>query len=467
MQFTKFIKENFNKIYLILVLIIFNTFMLQFLSLQPWLDELHAINIASYNNLEILLNDIIKFDTNPPLFFIILTSWIKYTGLNIPMLRLFPLILSNLSFIFLFQLLIKRKYETAAYVLPVLFLTTHFTTKYFLELRPYCLLIFAICMNLFFLYRPHGDLYKDKYFNNVGYLISLIIAIYSHHFGVVYWASHILVYVIHYRKLKTFSVKNFLILNTISFIIYLPWLPFVIDQTLKSKTISWIPPFNFSNDITQLYQWSFLFPVFILLIIGSIRGIKIFKEKEFSKIKSALPFILLFLAPILFIAIFEMLEKNIYHMRYLQQSFIILCLGTSMLFPARYKKQIATASIIILIGLFILYDTKAYHELTTKRHTKWKEISDEIKTYNDNNKYIAIYPIHLEIPLRVYNQLDYLIDIEVFDKEKLQSPFYFLTYSDAIEYNKSKLLKILNQNCTFKKDRKDIDKMTLLEVSCK
>lgn len=197
------------------------------LTTSLWRDEAFSAIIAQKGFLDIIR--VSMNDTAPPLYYLLLSIWMKLFGNSEIVIRSLSVLFFLISLFFIYKLaeLLFDKKTGAITVLvtalnPVLF-------HYAFEGRMYSLMLMAVVMSyLFFL--------KKK---RVWYVVATTIALYSHYFSALILFPQFLYY-LYQIFIDKKRDKNFFIYFMIAGLLYLPWLYPLYRQTQSVASGFWI-----------------------------------------------------------------------------------------------------------------------------------------------------------------------------------------------------------------------------------
>ncbi len=225
-------KINLNNKILSITLIILLGFLLRLshINFIPlWNDELYTIyNIFDGSlNLKTTLND----PGNPPLFFILSNLWLYKFHKSILSIRFLPLLIGLFQIGSIYFILNKILNKKTALISAFLSSINIFIILESNEIRSYILSMTLILWGGYFFYKLHKNFSSKNYFL---YLLTSILLINTHYYTFLYVFSNLILGLIIFKKHK----PNFLILNIISFLTFIPYL----TTTMISK--SFIKTFN-------------------------------------------------------------------------------------------------------------------------------------------------------------------------------------------------------------------------------
>jgi uncharacterized membrane protein len=305
-----------------------------------WRDEAFSVWIANGSLKDVITRT--SGDFNPPLYYALLNIWMKLFGnseiaarsLSVLFFLLFLVVVYKFSFV-----LFKDRHHsifttTFAALTPMLL--------YFaFELRMYSAFYFWVTLSTYFLYTK----------NRLGYVLSAAAGMYTQPFMAFVLVSHGL-YLLTTRQLKT-AVINFSLVG----LLFLPWVPTLLDQFRHSGPM-WMYPvdltlfFSVLGNVFMGYEgtpgglWNVMKVISLGILIATfvvIRRKKIFQDLQ--------PLILLTYIPLILVLMIS-LKKPIYVHRYV----IFTSVGEVFILSAAVftlKKQLRTYAQVGLILLLL------------------------------------------------------------------------------------------------------------------
>jgi mannosyltransferase len=267
-----------------------------------WRDEAFSYFMAKPDIITIIKNTATDF--NPPLYYLLLHFWIKIAGNSDSILRLLSFIFHLIGVYFAYLLGRKIYSKRFAFFVALFTFLNPMLLYYGMEIRMYSLYAMFTFISLYFF---HTKRWK-------WYTISTVLGLYTHTFFVIVPIS----FAIYYLFLKQLNRKNIMSLF-FPVIFFLPWIPIVINQFLRSKN-SWLFPVDLqlvTSVIGNLFTsfegtpgqwWSLTALLSIILIIFFINGLK--------KKKLALLFLTPIFFPLLMILGYSVIMRPIYVNRY-------------------------------------------------------------------------------------------------------------------------------------------------------
>lgn len=198
-----------------------------------WVDELFSLKFASYSLPE-LFREVASFDNHPPTYYLLLHFWIQLFGDSELSLRTPSAIFSVLSVYFTFktgELLFDRRVASIAAFLLAL---SGFSIYYAQEARMYSFLALASVLSVYFLLKYLEQRTSRALFH---YVWSTTLLVYTHLYGVfIIFAENIYVLAVVYRlgnRLPGVSLKKWMTVQGIIFLLSLPWFGLLINRILN------------------------------------------------------------------------------------------------------------------------------------------------------------------------------------------------------------------------------------------
>ena len=207
-----------------------------------WFDEIFGVHAAEHDWKDLLwfvAQDLI----HPPLFYVLLKSWMFVGGESLFWLRFFPVFFSILAVVPFILLCRQLKFSFSTVALALAFFAVNGSCiKYAQEVRMYSLLL---CLALFSLWLFARFLDTGKGF---AFLVVVnILLVYSHYFGWLVVASEVFAVVILARG----RLKQISLMVSVVFLSFAPWL-YAIWQASKingdvGQNIGWMTKPNLLN----------------------------------------------------------------------------------------------------------------------------------------------------------------------------------------------------------------------------
>lgn len=275
-----------------------------YLTQSVWRDEAFSYFLAKPNILQVIVNT--ANDFNPPLYYLLLNLWIQIFGKTDETLRMLSFLFHLLT-VYLAYLFAKRIFSKKfAFFVAAFTLFNPMLLYYAFEIRMYSLFVLLTLTSSYSLYIKKWRLY----------IVSTALGLYTHSFFLFVFLSHVL-YVLKIHKLS----RRTAIIIIKPFFFYLPWLPILVWQFLRSKD-SWIFPVDsqliksvlgnlFTNfEGTPPSWWRYTAYISLFIAIFIIIGVK--RNKKLS-----LLFVLPIFLPLFTVLVYSLIRRPIYVNRYM------------------------------------------------------------------------------------------------------------------------------------------------------
>ena len=380
------------KIGLILLVIFLAGFFLRLYDLggeSLWLDETISLWISDSDVIERSSQE-----AQTPLYYLILHNWINFFGDSEFSVR-FPSVIFGSLAVILMYILGKRLFNKEVGVLSSLILSISAYNIYFSqEARPYSLFVFLFLLSF---YSFLLILEKKDVRNSSFYIISNILMIYTHIFGLflVLAQTIYILYLFLSKKREKSLLKQWIIIQAVLFILFVPWLGFFIEQIAKIQGgvdfVNWIslPSLNavyysFQEFSGLLYFSSneiflILIPMFIIFLVLSLNAVLFFRKDGpkagFIKTEENVLLLLFIFVPVILAFIISYAVFPIYVTRYLipcSAAFYILVAAGLV----KIKHKNLKTALIILLVLLSLVSVLFYH--TAIKKEQWREAAEYI-----------------------------------------------------------------------------------------
>ena len=345
-----------------------------------WVDEGYALWLAK-QRLSYIISQTASTDIHPPLFYSFFWAWINLLQLlKLPQtetwLRLPFAIFSAIQVPVLYKLTetIWNKKLAILVALGLAVSSSHIIMGGG-EIKMYSMLSLFALLSIFFLYRWMIS-------NNViflgGYLIFTILALYTHNLAVLLLLIEEIYLILFLNKI---TIRNWVIIQVLLFIGYLPWLPNFLSQ-LKNSPIPINNTGNLSNFFDtylilfhgypiHLKQWSFFYIILLVLIFLAL----ILSLKKESPYFPERLFALTTILPVGVMVIISYIHPYTVfcprHLIFILPFFLILIFKQ---YPSSLTKCVVV--IFIICNLISLVDWYYYPNYQKAR---WKEIGQLLK----------------------------------------------------------------------------------------
>ena len=401
----KFISATKPKFNIILLLVIIFVGIMMRLAFIPygelWFDEIHSIFIAKLSLQEI--PDYLSNGTNAPLFYFLLSFWIKWFGNTDFILRLLPIIFGTLSIVaiyFLGKIISGKRLGLIAALFMAL---SPFQIHYSIEVRMYSLVMFLSLLSIYFFLKGLKEKKSCYWFF---YSFFTLLGLYTHStLGLLVLIENFYILFLYFKKQEEINLRKWFFIQVLIFIGYLPWVFIALRQIIFGfLSVQSYSRFSYSSNIVEKIllgylwfdsgkttEWFFsvlaLVPMF-LNCFGSFtqeKGKLIVKKRKGLNERIFLLFILFI--PVLFYALMFNADCSIRHIVFASSAlYLILSKG---ILNIRSKKILfgilITASILMLNYNFDILETE-------KLLSKNTEMANYILARERPNDIIIILP---------------------------------------------------------------------------
>jgi mannosyltransferase len=419
-------KKTLNKIIIIILFVLtIVSFTLRFIRLDSesiWLDESLSIKQAQEEKYSDTLN-LLKNDIHLPTYISILHFWIKLFGTSEFTTRFLSVIFGTLSTITIYFLAKCVFNEKIGIISSIILTFSPILICYSQEARLYSMFVFLSIISFHSYYKlikninkqPSKKYKKTYYINLLTYFICNSFLIYTHLFAFIIIIIQNL-YVLYLYKTNIKKIAKWIISQILLFIVFIPWLPSLLNQLRKNNNTMWIDIPNiwtlresFYEFIGSKYLTFFvIILVFLIYIVSKIRlkEKSILKNFKIGKIrtdekKNLFLIVLWLIIPFLIVISTSYFFKPIYHIRYLLFTIPAFFIALAFLIDKLFIKNKKTAYIIILI-IIVLSSLQIYYQLLNIEKDNWKEVSIYLKDNVKKNEYIFVSPFYQQTPLTYY-----------------------------------------------------------------
>jgi len=243
-----------------------------------WFDEITSIKELDQPSLGSMLKEKIRYHIVPPFYQIFSYFWLKILGKSEFWTRI-PSVLFGILSIFFIYILASYIYNKkvgliAAFILSI----SRINIYYSQEAEIYSFFVFMVIIS-YYLFLLAIDNRQRKHY--IFYLLSLIVLLHTHYYGIFVVFSQLLYLIWSYRKKLRF-LKKFLLVYLASFVSFIPWLIVYFNSTpmveeLTHGRISMPKPSfflflleRFSPSNLELFPISLLFNQEVSFSLGGI-----------------------------------------------------------------------------------------------------------------------------------------------------------------------------------------------------
>jgi len=405
--------------YLLVVLLLSLFFRLYHLGGQSiWLDEALSIKFAKLKLLQIFF----LHDNNPPLYYTLLHWWIQLFGVSEFSVRLPSAIFGILSVLMMYKIGSMLFDVEAGRLSSFLLAISTFHIYYSQEARTYSLSLFLTLLGMYFFLKAIENM---SHKNVIGYVLSSVMLLYSHIYGLFIIIVQNLYFIISYllsKEGKQYAFRKWILIQCVIVTLFVPWISILVTQVHEVEKAFWIPIPDIYTIYRSFYKYSSqstnLLLIFVALSIFSIiffekpRG-SLNRESFFESSKGCqrkigllhtdkVCFLLVWLmTPIILPFIISLFSQPIYLARYTIVAsaafFLLIAKGVSNI-RNRYIKSF----IIIVITVLSLMQVWRYYIEINKE--PWRDISQYIDTNFHTGDVLIIEAPHYITPFNYYSK---------------------------------------------------------------
>lgn len=245
-----------------------------------WLDEAVSIWFANRS-----LGDIFLMqpggDVHPPLYYLILSLWIKAFGSGEFQVRLLSAAFGVIS-IPLVYIIVKNLFRNslAALVSAFIFSISPFHIYYSQESRMYSLLTFFVLLSIFFMVKMlsignQKEEVRKTLFYSVDYVLSTAAALYCHNIALFLPIAQNLFFITFWRRHKSL-LKLWVLSEAIILLLWAPWASFFLKQSSVVQKGFYAPRITFESiaNVFAIFNNGPAFWLFNWMDIGHLNLVK-------------------------------------------------------------------------------------------------------------------------------------------------------------------------------------------------
>jgi 4-amino-4-deoxy-L-arabinose transferase-like glycosyltransferase len=435
------IKKKILLKYFPVLLVLLNLFLkIIFISKNPiGGDEPFSIYHAQMNVSSII--DLMKFENNPPLHFLILHFWIKLFGISAFSVRFLSVIFSSITAIVIYQIGCKFFTFRIGFIGSVLFSFSNLNLLLAHEARVYALFGLLTALSMYYFLSIRNK--KNKYLFLFLLLIVNALLVYAHYFGffVIFIQTLAVLLIIEIRKPIS---KFYLIYLLLLICLYIPNILVFWHRFSISSHGTWVVK---PNGIVSIYDmlWDFsnqpVTTVFCisLLLVACVK--LIFKWNQSDKSTNTIIVLIWFILPFFFMfAISYLIPMFIGRYLIFVTPAYYLTLALSITFLFRNKKyQNVLFAIFILLFLTTFNPNKG-----NKSHAT--EIVNQVKALKDKNTSVIICHSYFMLNFAYYYSKDIFCEVDNGNQYKkltkmLNDDLIFpVNSAEYIQYNQKRII---------------------------
>lgn len=328
------------------------------------------------------------------LYYTTLHFWIQLFGYSEFSVRFLSVIFGVLS-VYVIYKLGELVFDTNIGLLSAFILAiSSYHIRYSQEARPYTLSILFVLLSSYYLIKILENK-ERKYI--VGYIISSIVMIYTHGYGLFYLIFQNIYYLIFKRR----DIKLWVVIQAIILSFFV--LPFLLRDARESLDTAYdlrVPTLSSIYNTFEIFVGNeqILYIFILVIIIGLI--IDLVTKKDLDKYV----FMILWLfVPFIISAIISYTIQPIYHNRYFIASFSALILLFSKGISNFRKVPIILFILFIVVVLQVPLIEGYYKDI---QKDQWREATNYIENNKKDNDTILLYPQFTKIPFDYYYRND-------------------------------------------------------------
>jgi len=404
----KYIEDNYLLLLIILLGVVLRIYDLSGESI--WLDEAVTSQVSELSIRELIQWMIAKNDNNPPLYYMLMHFWVSLFGHSEFSLRLPSVIVGTGSIILIYavgKLIFNR---TTALIASLILAVSVFHIEYSQEARVYSLLAFlTLCSFYLFLKTLSGS--KTLYI--IGYVITSVLLMYSHFYGVfILIVQNIFCFTRYFvnRDVFSLSLSKWIVLQLITGLLFIPGILIWYKNTVAMQGGFWLSDPTVVDIARYFYHFSgrdyILFFLFLILAAFSfisfqniahsknIKDIIDIKDdpshKSFLSNVNGMYLLLLWLfVPILIPFVISHISTPILHTRYIIGSSLALYLLAGKGIWNLHNKRL-TVLIPAVILLLSIWPLSMYYIEAHKY--QWREAVSYLESNAEDNDSVFVYP---------------------------------------------------------------------------
>ncbi|MGE5805978.1 MAG: glycosyltransferase family 39 protein, partial [Ignavibacteria bacterium] len=326
-----------------------------------WIDEAFTKALVKHSFGDI--TRLIQNDFHPPLYFWGLKLFVTIFGLSDFSIRLFS-VLGVLAAILLGYLTGKKVFgKSGAVYFCLLIISLPMIAEYSHEARMYTWGVFAVTGTLMY---SALFISSNKRIDLILFMLFSLVAAYTHYYAMLaaFWANMFVFLFLLIKRNR--NIKIHMIYSLITFILYVPWLFVMINQTGKVAESFWVPALDWqvlSSSLLSPFAPKIYLPPFLplaFMIYGLILWV-IYRNYIARKEKQGLVLglsLCMFWCTILTATIISLLMQPVLYMRYLSNIIVLILVPVTLFFTStknNWIKGIVLAA-ILFFGIKISID---------------------------------------------------------------------------------------------------------------
>jgi hypothetical protein len=360
-----------------------------------WFDEAFGAYMIHYNFLDIARYT--ATDVHPPMFYWLLKSWSLIFGNTELALRSMSVFFGGIAIVFGYLLTNKLFTKTAARISLIFMVLAPMFIRYSQEARMY-MLVAAIALAATYVLTIALESKKRLHWVIYGILISL--GMWVHYYAAIVWIAHWVWRADNVRRTakkgefrQKFFTREWNLAYILAVLLYLPWLPFFIGQSLVVQIAGfWIPPVTpgtplnfltntvYYRDLGDATGW-LAFALFAAAIFLTVLAFKVYKsfgraDKQSYRLIMTLAFV-----PIIILFLISVPIRSTFVDRYLITSVIgiAIFIGVTLAYGYKYLRiRWRYASTIVIAGMMIIGIANVYYLGNYNKNTSNSSLTRQI-----------------------------------------------------------------------------------------
>jgi uncharacterized membrane protein len=393
-----------------------------------WLDEGYSILWAKQEPSETI--EAVSKDVHPPLYYLILHYWIGLFGDSEFVIRSLSVIFGFLAIYLIYRvgvlLFDRRTGILAALILSISVFHIHYSQ----EIRGYSLMVMLTLLSMYFFI----NLLKARRPTiQIAYILSSTLLIYTHFFGLFVILTQNLFFFGHYltfSKNKRNGLRNWITLQIILFLIYLPWTGYLLRQAQivqAGNFLGWISPPPILSIVASLFEYSGFYSIFAPLLTIAISGLLsiiliallIYSFIDRKGIRACARkrehwlLLMWLIIPIITPFLLSFLLAPLYWTRFTSPASLAFYILVARGIQELKGKSLQRLTILLIVLLSL---TSIWGYYITTDNEQWRETAGYIETNGFDGDLVMINTWYCHIPFDYYFNASGKIDREVFPR---------------------------------------------------
>jgi len=404
----RFLKEN---VFIVLILLLGVTLRIYNLDSQSlWFDEAYSYKMSRLGLIGIVKAIVAESENHPPVYYWILHLWTSILGYSEFSLRLLSALTGSLC-IPLIYLIGKTMFNRTVGLLAALILaTSSYQIYYSQEARSYIPMVFLALLSYYFFIRL---MERCSFRGSLGYLLSGIILLYTHFYGVliiVAQNAYYLTRLVIGPRPSVPPLRKWIVMQLILVGSVLPQVYLLMGSSALTGDF-WIPKPNLNMIAGSLLEFSGSWPLFILFfllclwsiinarelkrgagfreLLTSVRGYS--TGLSMSNIERVYLLSLLILVPIVLPVVLSIFYKPLYQTKYAIPASIALYLLAAKGIDniRRREAKLFVAALVLALSV-----VSVHHYYGNPEKHEWRGAARYVEANARDGDLVIIYPKH-------------------------------------------------------------------------